>query len=167
MLKARGTPLVLGLRDVMDEPGQLAEEWERKNAAPALIDLYDAIWVYGLPQICNALEGIVAAAVARGEGALYRLSAPRAGSHGTARRPAASPIGAEPYLLVTTGGGGDGAHADRLGVARLRVRPRPPLPALLVLGPFMQSSLQAEFMAPGRAAASAFTPSLSKPMSRT
>ncbi len=58
MLKARGTPLVLGLRDVMDEPGQLAEEWERKNAAPALIDLYDAIWVYGLPQICSTLEGI-------------------------------------------------------------------------------------------------------------
>ena len=29
MLKARGTPLVLGLRDVMDEPSALAPEWER------------------------------------------------------------------------------------------------------------------------------------------
>ena len=31
MLKERGMPLVLGLRDIMDEPGLLAPEWERKN----------------------------------------------------------------------------------------------------------------------------------------
>jgi predicted glycosyltransferase len=36
MLKARGVPLILGLRDVMDEPGLLAPEWERKNVVPAL-----------------------------------------------------------------------------------------------------------------------------------
>ena len=58
MLKERGVPLVLGLRDVMDEPGLLAPEWERKNVLPALRDLYDDIWVYGLPQICDPLAGI-------------------------------------------------------------------------------------------------------------
>jgi predicted glycosyltransferase len=58
MLNNRGTPLVLGLRDVMDEPALLAPEWERKNVLPALRDLYDEIWVYGLPQICNPLEDI-------------------------------------------------------------------------------------------------------------
>src|SRR5579862_9137625 len=31
MLKERGTPLVMGLRDVMDDPDKLAAEWERKN----------------------------------------------------------------------------------------------------------------------------------------
>src|SRR5690606_24544833 len=45
MLKDRGTPLVLGLRDVMDEPRLLAPEWERKNVVPALDELYDEIWV--------------------------------------------------------------------------------------------------------------------------
>jgi predicted glycosyltransferase len=30
----------------------------RKNVLPALRDLYDEIWVYGLPQICDPLEGI-------------------------------------------------------------------------------------------------------------
>ncbi len=35
MLKERGVPLVLGLRDVMDEPGLLAPEWKRKNVIPA------------------------------------------------------------------------------------------------------------------------------------
>src|SRR3954465_1619315 len=41
MLKARGTPIVMGLRDVMDDPEQLAKEWERKNIVPALAELYD------------------------------------------------------------------------------------------------------------------------------
>src|SRR5215471_4253995 len=34
LLKERGTPLVLGLRDVMDDPAALAAEWERKNVVP-------------------------------------------------------------------------------------------------------------------------------------
>lgn len=58
MLKAKGTRLVLGLRDVMDDPGKLTDEWERKMAIPALRDLYDDIWIYGRPEICNPLEGV-------------------------------------------------------------------------------------------------------------
>jgi predicted glycosyltransferase len=146
MLKARGTPLVLGLRDVMDEPGQLAEEWERKNAAPALIDLYDSIWIYGLPQICNALEGIslppVAQAKVRYTGYLRREPA-------AIHRPQAchTAIGADPYLLVTTGGGGDGAQLIDWVLRAYEHDRDLPYPALLVLGPFMRSILQADFMA--------------------
>ena len=40
MLKARGTTLVLGLRDVLDEPSQLRTEWQRKKVLPALRKLY-------------------------------------------------------------------------------------------------------------------------------
>ena len=58
MLKARGTRCILGLRDVMDEPASLVDEWQRKAVFPALQQLYDEIWVYGLPQICDPLEGI-------------------------------------------------------------------------------------------------------------
>ena len=58
LLKKRGVPLVMGLRDVMDDPAQLAVEWERKNIVPALRDLYDEIWVYGLPHLCNPMSGI-------------------------------------------------------------------------------------------------------------
>ena len=58
LLKARGTPCILGLRDVMDEPALLQPEWERKQVAPALQNFYDDIWVYGLPQICDPLAGI-------------------------------------------------------------------------------------------------------------
>src|SRR5213075_2667323 len=58
LLRARGTPMVLGLRDVMDDPEALESEWERKNAIPALSEYYNEIWVYGLPQICDPLAGI-------------------------------------------------------------------------------------------------------------
>jgi len=57
-LKHRGVPLVLGLRDVMDDPSLLEPEWRRKKALPALRDLYDDIWIYGLPQICDPLAGL-------------------------------------------------------------------------------------------------------------
>jgi len=146
MLKARGRPLVLGLRDVLDEPGHLAEEWERKNAAAALTELYDAVWVYGLPQICNALEGITLPASARAKvhytGYLRR-------DRGPTLRPAAapSPVDPRPYLLVTTGGGGDGAALVDWVLRAYEYDRTLPCPAMLVLGPFMHSSLQAEFMA--------------------
>jgi predicted glycosyltransferase len=142
MLKATGTRLVLGLRDVLDEPGQLAEEWERKNAVSALNELYDHIWIYGLPQIGNALEGIAlpAATLAkvRYTGYLKRTLARHA-------RPAAAM--SEPYLLVTTGGGGDGAALIDWVLSAYESDPSIPHRAVLVLGPFMRSALQQAFMA--------------------
>src|SRR6185295_13780687 len=59
LLQRRGTALILGLRDVMDEPDALESEWERKQAVPALAEYYDEIWVYGLPQICDPLAGLL------------------------------------------------------------------------------------------------------------
>src|SRR5438034_9998312 len=58
LLQRRGTALILGLRDVMDDPEALESEWERKQAVPALAEYYDEIWVYGLPQICDPLAGL-------------------------------------------------------------------------------------------------------------
>src|SRR3546814_7001346 len=57
-LKERGCHLVLGLRDILDDPLLLEPEWRSKNVLPALETLYDDIWVYGLPQISNPLRGL-------------------------------------------------------------------------------------------------------------
>lgn len=146
-LKDRGVPLVLGLRDVMDEPALLAPEWERKRVLPALEDLYDELWVYGLPQICDPLEGIDIPASVRRKmvytGYLHR-TVPSQG-------PSAFEPPEDPYILVTPGGGGDGdALVD--WVLRAYEHDRGiPYRAVVVLGPFMQPELQAEFQA--RAAA--------------
>ena len=57
LLKRRGgCRLVLGLRDIMDDPDSLAEEWRRKGVIPALQRLYDHIWVYGLRQIYDPVS---------------------------------------------------------------------------------------------------------------
>src|SRR5438270_11098807 len=143
-LKRRGTRLVLGLRDVMDEPRLLEPEWQRKKAMPALRDLYDEIWVYGLPQICDPLEGIALPPRVRQKmvytGYLHR-AVPTQGA--PARLPE---IANRPFVLVTTGGGGDGEALVDWVLRAYEHDPLLPYPALLVLGPFMQPERQAEFM---------------------
>jgi predicted glycosyltransferase len=144
MLKERGTRLVLGLRDIMDEPGLLAPEWERKQVVPALRDLYDQIWVYGLPQICDPLEGIELPKSVRRK-MVYTGYLHRTLPHGPA---SATPLAkiSEPYLLVTTGGGGDGEEVIDWVLGAYENDPNQPYPALLVLGPFMHSDRQSEFI---------------------
>ena len=144
MLKERGTKLVLGLRDIMDEPALLAPEWERKKVVPALRDLYDQIWVYGLPQICDPMEGIELPKSVRRKmiytGYLHR-TLPQGPAAGT-------PLFKidEPYLLVTTGGGGDGEDVVDWVLRAYEQDSHQPNPALLVLGPFMHSDRQSEFL---------------------
>lgn len=41
------TRVVLGLRDVLDEPEVVAREWAKEDNYRAVADYYDAVWVYG------------------------------------------------------------------------------------------------------------------------
>jgi predicted glycosyltransferase len=144
LLNERGVPCVLGLRDVMDDPEMLAHEWARKHVLPALGEYYDDIWVYGLPQVRDPLAGLdVPASVAK-----------RVSYTGYLRRAEAStpqPFYLEkieaPYILVTVGGGGDGEAIVDWVLSAYEQDPSIPYPALIVLGPFMGSELQADFMA--------------------
>jgi predicted glycosyltransferase len=143
-LKRRGTRLVLGLRDVMDDPALLAEEWRRKNSMPALESLYDDVLVYGLPEVCEPLAGLdVPPPVARKitYTGYLRGGRPREGSAEVPERPFD-----EPYLLVTTGGGRDGdALIDWVLSAYEHAGSGLPA-ALVVLGPFMLPRSRAAFM---------------------
>lgn len=139
--KARGTRLVLGLRDVMDEPALLAPEWERKNVMPALVDLYDELWVYGLQQICDPLEGIDAPDSVRRKmtytGYLRREESQIESSF--------SAPWDEPFILVTPGGGGDGEHLVDSVLNAYETDRFLPNPALIVTGPFMQREQQSRY----------------------
>ena len=145
MLKARGSTLVLGLRDVMDEPSKLALEWERKKAIPALRDLYDHIWVYGPPDICDPMAGVPVPDAVR-QKATFTGYLRRTWSQATMPAPPIPAIGNQPYLLITTGGGGDGASLIDWVLRAYEHDPDIPHPALMVLGPFMRTNLQADFM---------------------
>ena len=143
LLKERGIPLVLGLRDVMDEPTLLAPEWERTGVLQALRDLYDEIWVYGLPQICDPLEGLeISAAVHRKityTGYLGHDPSLERSTSGNAT------VFSEPFLLVTPGGGGDGGDLIDWVLRAYETDARLPLPALVVYGPFLQPEQKAAF----------------------
>src|SRR6266404_687836 len=127
--------LILGLRDVMDDPEALESEWERKHAVPALSEYYDEIWVYGLSQICDPLAGLsVPQSVRR-----------RMAYTGYLRRsavelqvaPEVQGIIGSDFLLVTPGGGGDGEALIDLVLSAYEYDCAIPFPALLVFGPFM------------------------------
>ena len=143
MLKERGTPIVMGLRDVMDDPEQLAIEWERKNIVPALRDLYDEIWIYGLPQINKPLQGIVVPPSVRHKlvytGYLRRelplhTDAPHEGDEIEG-----------PFILVTPGGGGDGVDLVDWVLSAYETDPHIPYGAVIVFGPFMSAAARESF----------------------
>jgi predicted glycosyltransferase len=143
LLRARGTPLVLGLRDVMDEPSALETEWERKNAIPALSDYYNEIWVYGLPQICDPLAGLDLPASVRRRmvyTGYLRRNAPAA-----VATPETLDFADGEFLLVTAGGGGDGDGLIDWVLSAYEHDPGGLPPVLLVFGPFMLPDLQAAF----------------------
>jgi predicted glycosyltransferase len=140
-LKARGTRLVLGLRDVLDEPEALAQEWRRKRVIPAIEQLYDDIWIYGLKGIYDPLQGIgLSASVAARTtftGYLKRsrpVAMPAFGLEDVDRR-----------LLVTTGGGGDGELLIDWALSAYEAKAQALPPALFVVGPFMRAEARAAF----------------------
>ncbi|MFZ3238674.1 MAG: hypothetical protein WA417_02195 [Stellaceae bacterium] len=145
LMQRRRATVILGLRDVMDDPEALESEWERKNAVPALGEYYDELWVYGLPQICDPLAGLPVPASVRRR-MIYTGYLRR-----TAGDPVVTPdlleIVENPFLLVTPGGGGDGDALVDLVLAAYEHDPGIPLPALVVFGPFMAPEQRAGFAA--------------------
>ena len=144
IMKAAGTRLVLGLRDVMDDPDALAAEWERKNPLPALNDLYDNILVYGLPEICDPLAGIDIPERVR---AKMTYTGYLASDSGTPVSDAATnPWQDQPYVLVTPGGGRDGEDLVDWLLSAYEMDPDLPQAALVVFGPFMRPKRRERFL---------------------
>lgn len=143
LLKDLGTPLVFGLRDVVDDPLQLAAEWQRKNVMPALRDLYDEIWAYGLPQVNKPLAGLDLPASVRHK-TIYT---------GYLRRDLPMHVDMPheieeidgPFILVTAGGGGDGDNLIDWVLSAYEVDANIPYGAVIVFGPFMAATVREAF----------------------
>lgn len=144
MLRGRGTHCVLGLRDVMDDPVLLQDEWERKSVVPALKDSFDEIWIYGLPEIHDPLSEISGTASLRSK-VRFTGYLKRELPKGSLDR-IEFELPEEPFILVTPGGGGDGeALIDWVLRAyehdkSLRTR------ALILFGPFMNADVRRGFL---------------------
>ena len=140
-LKARGTTLVLGMRDVMDAPHLLEIEWKKNNVLQKIDQFYDRIWVYGPPDFYDPLAGLdVPAGVRRKMEFVGFLQ--RSVGHGTR----SEHVPDEDYILVTTGGGGDGADLVRDVVTAYEQDNTLQHKTLIVLGPYMPSRERAELL---------------------
>jgi predicted glycosyltransferase len=131
-LKTHGTTLVLGLREVMDAPGLLAAEWNRRDVLRKIGTFYDMIWVYGPEGFYDPLTGFDVPASTKARMS-YVGFLQRAVPHSDelTRKPDGD------YILVTTGGGGDGAELIHNVLDAYRSDNRLQHKALVVLGPFM------------------------------
>ena len=141
-LKAAGARIVLGIRDVLDDEDALTAEWERKNAVEAIERFYDEIWIYGIPAICQPLAGLGLSPCMEG----------RITYTGYLRRTADWPetgtdLPDQPYVLVTTGGGGDGAALVDWVLGAYEAEPTLRRHALIVYGPFMHGTTRQGFEA--------------------
>ena len=55
-MRARGTHIVLGLRDIIDTPEAVARQWDRQKNADILRRCFDAVWIYGDPRVYDTIS---------------------------------------------------------------------------------------------------------------
>lgn len=145
-LKTHGTTLVLGLREIMDAPHLLSEEWGKRDVLRKVAQFYDMVWVYGPEGFYDPLTGLDVPSGLRSRmtyvGFLER-SLPHTDMPN--RRPEGD------YILVTTGGGGDGADLIHDVLDAYRANDRLQHRALIVLGPFMPTRKRRKLLRKGKA----------------
>ncbi|KAJ6535343.1 membrane-anchored protein [Mycena vulgaris] len=139
-LKTQDTMLVLGFRDVLDSPAKLRSEWGHLNDLSRAAELYDSVWVFGPEDFYDPLVDLGAPK------ALYDRLVYTGFLH--REIPASMPKSASTYpddaLLITAGGGGDGARLFHQTIAAYASDPSLTTPAILVLGPLMHGAKRAE-----------------------
>ncbi|MBZ6076312.1 glycosyltransferase family protein [Microvirga puerhi] len=143
-LESQGCRRVLGIRDVMDEPALLVPEWERKGAKEILVRSYDEVWVYGLEDVYRPLDALDLPATVTDRitytGYLRREVPP---TPSLTRYPK---ITKQPFILVTTGGGGDGDDLIDWVISAYEHDADIEMPALIVFGPFVNRDMRRSFM---------------------
>lgn len=141
-MRERGTKIVLGVRDVLDDPKALAKEWKRKKAVEAVETFYDELWVYGLQGIYDPLQGLPLSeeslSKVRYTGYLRREPADWPNPSFPRDRP-------DDFVLVTPGGGGDGDMLIDWTLAAYESDPTLSVPAVIVFGPFMNPESRRAF----------------------
>jgi predicted glycosyltransferase len=142
-LRQHDCRFVLGIRDVLDGPDLLVPEWERKGARDAL-RYYDEIWVYGLKDIYEPLAALdLPSDVERRITYTGYLQRDLPQQPPLSRYPK---ITRSPFVLVTTGGGGDGEDLIDWVLSAYEADAGIEMPALVVFGPFIDRERRRGFL---------------------
>ena len=133
------TKLVLGMRDILDEPERTRRNLQSNHSFEIIADFYDEVWIYGAQSIFDTVKEYgfpeQVASITHFCGYLKRPIAP------------SSRNGGPPQVLITTGGGGDGrtmieAYLEGLsGLARNIA-----LKSTVVFGPQMSPATRAALL---------------------
>jgi predicted glycosyltransferase len=129
-LRRRGTRIVLGLRDILDEPARVQAEWLAGQRVRHVEEHFDQVWIYGDPNVydltreCRFPEAFTRAS--RFTGYLDPLGHPL--------RARAEDAPAHGPTVCQVGGGQDGGA---LAEAFLRARIPEGTHGVLIEGPFM------------------------------
>ncbi|MCW2132175.1 glycosyltransferase family protein [Arthrobacter sp. VKM Ac-2550] len=109
-----GCKVILGLREVLDDPAVAAREWTALGDLCHVRRTFDELWVYGDPAVHNP--------VASGEVPAALSDKVRFTGYLAAGRPCSSrkPRARKPYLLTMVGGGSDGFDLT-MAAARAKV----------------------------------------------
>ncbi len=136
--------VVLGLRDILDEPSVVCRAWREQAVYAALETFYDRLLIYGVPEVCNPITAyeIPASVAERTSFCGYIRRDDPITPVDDARRKIG--VGTnDPLVLVTAGGGGDGMPLLEAYVQALRLAPAG-WTSLIVTGPFMPGTQREE-----------------------
>lgn len=137
--KSNETRLVLGMRDIKDEPLKVEKEWDREGFEDIVEKYYDEIWVYGDRNVYDittaySLKPDIASKVQFTGYFDQRMRIVFAKEQGLATHQLISYLQQTPYVLCMVGGGQDGLQ---LAEAFLQIQLEEGLHGVLLTGPYM------------------------------
>jgi len=144
-LKSKNATLILGMREVMDSPRLLAAEWERKSLISKVESTYDHIWIYGPKNFYDPMTGMDVPDSMRDRIEFVGFLRRQTSTHQVRSRKKKGE-----YLLVTTGGGGDGISLVQCVLAAYEQSEVLEHKVIVVLGPYMPSKERKEFLERGK-----------------
>ena len=134
------TRIILGLRDILDDPEVIKQDWQDKNVYSYLVELYDEIWIYGDRTIYDPVD-LYEIPDAMHEKTIFTGYIPRTKISGGIREKIRRQFRIMPddkFVLVTTGGGGDGFEVLEHYISMHDYFPASlPFKTVMITGPFM------------------------------
>ncbi len=141
------TVTILGLRDILDDSAVIQRDWQEKNVYAYLEQLYSEIWVYGNKAIFDPVEmyKIPPSIHNKIQFTGYIPRKTLAPNTKTNIRKRYRIMREDTFILVTTGGGGDGFEVIDHYLSMHDYYPTSlPFKTIIITGPFMPKKVREE-----------------------